>query len=444
MRPYLLDKQEVDHKGNGCNPHERLDVLCLAGREVDEDIGDEAEADAVGDRVRHRDAGDDEECREGIRDLRPVDVDDVAHHEVADDHEGAAGCSGAHDGDDRCEEGSDDEEDASEDRGQAGAATISCARGRLDECRDGGSAAEAAHSSSCGVDDQNLLDVLDRAIVVQEVALLGDCHGSAHRVEEVGHHEREGIDKKDRRRYDLRDAHGTIGIGLERSAEAREVESGNDAVRSSRDAQRNASDDSDDDADEKGARHLHRIKDDRGDDGDEADDEGRARHLAEAHHRGLTGDDDAAVLEADHCDEEAKADGDGMAKRHRDCIHDSLAQATENEDEDRDALDEDDCHGGMPVSAIKSGERKGNNCVDAHAGSAGKRAVCEDAHEDRHDAGADARCRDSSIGRHACDDHERGVDGDDVGHRQERCKAGTCFLADRRSTLLELEELLHP
>ena len=148
-------------------------------------------------------------------------------------------------------------------------------------------------------------------------------------------------------------------------------------------------------------------------------------------------------MKADHCDEEAEADGDRVTKRDGDGVHDGLAEATEDEDEDRDALDEDDRHGGVPVTTGELGQREGHDRVDTHAGGAGERTVGEEAHEDGHDACAEAGRGDGCRDRHAGKRHQARVDRDDVRHREERREASANLLTRRRTPVGHLKELFH-
>ena len=53
-----------ERRGN--DPHQRMNVLGLAVEDLDEHVADEAEADAVADVVRQRDADDRQERRERL------------------------------------------------------------------------------------------------------------------------------------------------------------------------------------------------------------------------------------------------------------------------------------------------------------------------------------------------------------------------------------------
>ena len=185
----ILEHQEVKQECDRGDPHEGANLLELTGHGGNHDISDETEADAVGDRIRERDAGDDHEGREALKDVAPVDVDHVAHHQEAYVHEGTAGRSRADAADHGREERRKQEQDAGEHRRETGAPAVGGTGSGLDERGNGRGAECTAGDGGNGVDDENGLDVLDLAVVSEELALLGDSHGGTHGVEEVAHHE---------------------------------------------------------------------------------------------------------------------------------------------------------------------------------------------------------------------------------------------------------------
>ena len=132
-----------------------------------------------------------------------------------------------------------------------------------------------------------------------------------------------------------------------------------------------------------------------------------------------------------------------MAQGHRNGLHDRLAQAAEHQEQNGNALHEDDGHGGLPAEPHAAAQGKGDDRVDAHARSAGKRAVREHTHSDRHNRGTEA-------GRSYCGRRvdSRGrqnarVDDDDVRHGQKRRKAGAHLRCGIRAALGKLEERIH-
>ena len=92
--------------------------------------GDEARADARGDRVRERHQDDREEGRDRDLVVAPVDVADLAHHQEADQHQ-RGHCGLARDVlDDRREDGRQEEHQTGHDAGETGAGTVAALSGQ--------------------------------------------------------------------------------------------------------------------------------------------------------------------------------------------------------------------------------------------------------------------------------------------------------------------------
>ena len=132
-----------------------------------------------------------------------------------------------------------------------------------------------------------------------------------------------------------------------------------------------------------------------------------------------------------------------MAQGHRNGLHDRLAQAAEHQEQNGNALHEDDGHGGLPAEAHAAAQGKGDDRVDAHTRSAGKRAVREHAHGDRHNRGTQAGRsyrgrRVDSRGR-----QNARVDDDDVRHGQKRREASAHLRCGIGAALGKHEERIH-
>ena len=105
-------------------------------------------------------------------------------------------------------------------------------------------------------------------------------------------------------------------------------------------------------------------------------------------------------------------------------------KAAQDEQQDDDTLEEDDAHGHVPVTAAHGGGDARDHGIDAQTRRAGERAVSEDAHADGHDASAQAGGAGERPRIDAGAREHRGVDGDDVGHRQECCQSSAKFGPD--------------
>ena len=150
----LLDRvdREVHQEQRRGPPQQPVDLLRLPQHRLDDDVGEEARADAVGDRVRERHDGDRQERRDGDLVLVPVDVLDLGHHQEADGDEGRGGRLERDDRQQRGQEERDGEEAAGDQVGEAGARALADARRRLDVRGGGGGGGRAARGRRGAVD----------------------------------------------------------------------------------------------------------------------------------------------------------------------------------------------------------------------------------------------------------------------------------------------------
>ena len=190
----LLDHAdaEEEHEGPGDGPHQRVHLAGTALDRADEDEGNEAGADAVGDRVgeRHQDEG--EERRNGDAPVVPVDLADLGDHHETDDHQGRGDCLERHQVDQRGQEHRGDEQQAGHDGGQAGARALADAGAGFDVDLVGGRRGAAADDGAQGVHQQDLVHVRDVAVLVNGAGLVGQAHHGAHGVEEDREQDDEG------------------------------------------------------------------------------------------------------------------------------------------------------------------------------------------------------------------------------------------------------------
>ena len=80
----LPASREYEHQqeGDARNPHEGLDFAGTTDDDHDDDIRHEAETDAIGNRVRERDSGDDGKRRERMLEPAPIDLANRGHHKA--------------------------------------------------------------------------------------------------------------------------------------------------------------------------------------------------------------------------------------------------------------------------------------------------------------------------------------------------------------------------
>ena len=150
----------------------------------------------------------------------------------------------------------------------------------------------------------------------------------------------------------------------------------------------------------------------------------RRGELAQGHRRSRMRDDDAGVFKADEGEEQPDAGGDGGVERRGDGFDQAPAEAGEGEQQEGGARQEDRAEGGWPRHAHALDDGVGEVSVQPHAGRHGERIAGDGPHEDTGQAGGQTGGRRDRGHGHPGGGEHRGVDEDDVGHRQERGAPG--------------------
>ena len=163
-----------------------MDVLGAALHQADEDVGDEARADAVGDRVGERHDREGQERGNGDAPVGPIDVDHVAGHQEAHDHHGRGHGFEGHHVHERGEEHGREEQHAGDHVGQTGTRALGDTRGGLHEDLVRGHGTGTAGHRAQRVHEQHAVHAFDPPVLVHETRLLGQAHHGAHGVEEDG------------------------------------------------------------------------------------------------------------------------------------------------------------------------------------------------------------------------------------------------------------------
>ena len=155
---------------------------------------------------------------------------------------------------------------------------------------------------------------------------------------------------------------------------------------------------------------------------------------AAAHHLG--------VHQADERDEQADAHRDRGLELVGDGLEDGLPETGEHQDEDDDALDDNEAHGVGVGHALGAHEGVCDHRVDPQARGQGHRVVGDDAHEDRHDRGDEGGAGgELGLGsRGARLGQDRGIEDEDVAHREEGDDAATDLSGDARTAFSDVEE----
>jgi hypothetical protein len=410
--------------------------------QVQHGVGDQAEADALGDAEAERDAGDDQEGRGGLGEVVEVQPRHRLEHEDAHHHQRGRRRRGRDGQDHRREEQRQQEEHRRGRAGQAGAAARLDARGGLDVADHRRGAEQRAQDGGERVGHEGAAGLGQPAVPVQQPGALRHPDERADVVEHVdqqqGEDDGEGLAKIVQQQVEVQLEHRRRGRGGERKQRARQ---GRDAAAL---AIRHDEPDGGDgeDGEDDGARHA--AGDEHGGQQDAAEaeqDAWRAEVAVGDEGRGV-GHDDAAVLQPDEGDEEADAAGDGQLQLVRDGLDDLLAHAGDREGEEDAAVDEDQAEGRLPRHAEGEADGEGEVGVDAHARGEGEGVVGHEAHQQRADGGGQRRDGDERGLRHACGGEDGGIDREDVGHRGEGGRAGLQLARDGGAVLGQPVEFL--
>ena len=168
--------------------------------------------------------------------------------------------------------------------------------------------------------------------------------------------------------------------------------------------------------------HHQHAGDHKADDGQQARAVG---HVAQRYQGRVAVDDQTGVLQADEGDEQADTGTDGMLEAERDGIQDPSADLGQCEDDENDTFNQDGGQGELPTVSHRQADGKHEEGVEAHAGSQRKRFLGPEGHHQRGDDGSQGRRRENGTRRHSGQRTEDArIDGQDVGHRQERRQAG--------------------
>src|SRR5918998_3282351 len=237
---------------------EGVDLTRPALGELDQDVGDKAETYPVGDVEGQRQRQDRQESRYRLVVAVPQYESDGGHHQEANDYQGWRRDWGdedlallrprhrhgaAENRDERRERQRDQEQQPHHHAGHTRPSALGHPRAALYEARHRAGARGPPERRRQGVDEEDALGLRYPALLVEQAALLADRDHGPHRVEEVGHKEREDHGYQ----RDLQD----LRHGQHASADGRGVEAEvHDPARRRDDARDHADDSGDEDADQ--------------------------------------------------------------------------------------------------------------------------------------------------------------------------------------------------
>ena len=166
----------------------------------------------------------------------------------------------------------------------------------------------------------------------------------------------------------------------------------------------------------------------------EAEEERGPSQVPRGDQRGGARDHDPGGFEPQEREEQPDPAGRAATDRRRDGARDCVTHPRRAHDDERDARPRDEPERRAPRHALGEQDMKGEEGVEPHPGRHGEGEARVDAHQDRHRGGEDHGRRHHPregkarpLGR-----EDRGVDHDDVAHREERRQAGEELAADGR------------
>lgn len=461
----LYQEQHGDHIGQ-CG-----DLLGLAGEDLDDGVGDEADADGMADGAG--DGHGDEHQRDGHHLVQIVEVHILQTHDHQHAHidEGGGGGRRGNDGGDGGNEDAGQEENAGGEGGQACAAAGLHAGGGLHEGGDGGGTGAGAGHGADGVGQEGFLHVGHVAVLIHHAGTGGGAHQGADGIEHVDHaegdHQGDGGEPADLQK--------AVEVKLEEGrlhhvGEGRHKGSSGEGREGIHAQHREVADPVDD------GRHQHAqqhrgldafLGQDHGDEeahehGHHSEDHGgvAAAHSGLGHAGGQRAEEvphhveGAAIFrvhahvgtQADVHQHEADGGGDAKAHTQRDGVDDLLPDVENGEDQKDDALQQNDDQGGLEGLDIAHageghdvGNHHGKEAVEAHAGGQCEGLVGQKRHAEHGQCGGDAGGQEHTVpkGRTRIKVGEQvGVQGDDVGHGHEGGKTGQDLRADSGAVFL--------
>ena len=449
----LNNQEEFQQEEGGNHVGEEGDLLGLAGKDLDDGVGDEAQADGVADGAGNRHP--DEHQGDGDHLVQVVKLHVLEAHEHQHTHidEGGGGGGGGDDGRNGGDEDAGQEEDAGGEGGKAGAAACLHAGGGFHEGGDGGGAGAGPRHGAQGVGEKGFLHLGHVAVLVHHPGAGGGAHQGTDGVKHVNH--AEGDDEGDGGEpTHLEEA---LEVELEEGGGHHVAEGGNkgggcqggEGVLSQHGGPRPVNHRGNEHPRQNGALDALLRQDDNG---KEADKHGG--HLE--HHGGVPGAHgglghaggegpeeiphhkegtaglgiDAGVgAKADVHQHQADGGGDAQTNPQGDGVHNLLPDVEDGEDDEDDALHQDNHQGGLEAVHIAHageggnvGYHNGKKAVEAHAGSQSKGLVGQEGHAEHGKGGGQAGGQKNAVpqgGAHIKAGEQVGVQGDDVSHRHE-------------------------
>ena len=143
------------------------------------------------------------------------------------------------------------------------------------------------------------------------------------------------------------------------------------------------------------------------------------RNVAQTHQRGVIVDNDTGVLQADEGDEQADTGADGFLQGSGDGIQQPGAHLRNRQDDEDNTFNQHGREGELPAVSHAQAHREHEEGVQTHTGSQAKRFFGIQGHDQGTYDGGQGRSRKHRSAGHVKGTEDAGVDGQDIGHRQE-------------------------
>lgn len=187
-----LPEYEVGDEDEAQDDQSHVELLPLSGAELEDDVAQDTEADAVSNGVaeHHRDHCD--ERGESLTDIGEVEEFHRVEHQYANEHQCATCCSTGNEQEDRGEEEREDEEHARREGGQSASSALSDTRSTLNISSQRRRTKESATSRADRITHHGFLDVRNGTVRTYDVGLISQADKGSHGIEDID--EQQGYD----------------------------------------------------------------------------------------------------------------------------------------------------------------------------------------------------------------------------------------------------------
>lgn len=194
----------------------------------------------------------------------------------------------------------------------------------------------------------------------------------------------------------------------------------------------------DDNGDEQEALHSSRHQTATEQDADETQD-ADWRKLAELHESIRIGSNDARILQTDKGDKHTDTCRNGESEVFRNTFQYLVTDIEEGDGKEDDSLYEQYCQSLLPGLSHCLTKGEGEEGVQSHAGSLGKRLFCHESQQEDGNGRSDGCGSKESPLVHACGGKDGRVHCQDVTHGQEGSHTSYQFRLDRSSLRVEAQ-----